>query len=91
MKNKYKILVLSDLNKSTSKTIKSSISIAKIVDADINFLYIKKPSDVVQKDNQLSAMRTINQEYFSIDKKIKDLIAPISKDYNVKVATYTNP
>lgn len=85
MKNKYKILVLSDLNKSTSKTIKSSISIAKIVDADINFLYIKKPSDVVQKDNQLSAMRTINQEYFSIDKKIKDLIAPISKDYNVHI------
>ena len=55
------------------------------MDADINFLYIKKPSDVVQKDNQLSAMRTINQEYFSIDKKIKDLIAPISKDYSVHI------
>jgi hypothetical protein len=85
MKNKYKILVLSDLNKSTRKTIKSSVSIAKIVDADINFLYIKKPSDVVQKESQLSAMRTINKEYFSIDKTIKDLIDPISKDYNIPI------
>ena len=85
MKNKYKILVLSDLNKSTSKTIKSSVSIAKIVDADINFLYIKKPSDVVKKESQLSAMRTINKEYFSIDKTIKDLIDPISKDYNIPI------
>ena len=42
--NKYKILVLSDLSKTTRNTLKSSISLAKIVDADINFLYVKKPT-----------------------------------------------
>lgn len=83
--NKYKILVLSDLNKSTSKTIKSSVSLAKIVDADINFLYIKKPTEVVEKESQLSAMRTINKEYFSIDKKIKSIINPISEKYNITI------
>ena len=82
---KYKILVLSDLNKSTSKTLKSSVSLAKIVNADINFFYVKKPTDVVQKESQLSAMRTINKEYFSIDKTIKNLIAPISKEYNTPI------
>tara|TARA_B110000285_G_scaffold218003_1_gene266990 strand:- start:1250 stop:2014 length:765 start_codon:yes stop_codon:yes gene_type:complete len=83
--NKYKILILSDLNKSTSKTIKSSISLAKIVDADINFFYVKKPTEVVDKESQLSAMRTINKEYFSIDKEIKSIISPMSEKYNATI------
>ncbi len=83
--NKYKILVLSDLNKSTSKTIKSSISLAKIVDADVNFFYVKKPTEVVEKESQLSAMRTINKEYFSIDKKIKSIIGPMSEEYKIAI------
>jgi nucleotide-binding universal stress UspA family protein len=83
--NKYKILVLSDLNKSTSKTIKSSVSLAKIVDADINFFYVKKPTEVVEKESQLSAMRSINKEYFSIDKKIKSIIRPMSEKYKIKI------
>jgi nucleotide-binding universal stress UspA family protein len=82
---KYKILVLSDLNKSASKTLLSSVCLANIVNAKINFLYVKKPTDVVEQDSQLSAMRTINQEYFSIDKKIKELIKPISESYNVAI------
>lgn len=86
MKNKYKILVLSDLNKSASKTLKTSVSLAKIVGAEIDFLYIKKPTDVVEKESQLSAMRTINKEYFSVDKEIKDLIKPISDNYNVSIS-----
>jgi len=85
MTNKYKILVLADLNKSTSKILKSSVSIAKIVDADINFFYVKKPIEVVEKESQLSAMRTINREYFSIDKKIKSIIGSISEKYNVTI------
>jgi hypothetical protein len=83
--NKYNILVLSDLNKSTSKILKSSVSIAKILNADINLFYAKKPIEVVEKESQLSAMRTINKEYFSIDKKIKNIISPISKKYNVTI------
>jgi nucleotide-binding universal stress UspA family protein len=83
--NKYKILILSDLNKSISKAIKGSISLAKIVDADINLFYVKKPTEVVDKESQLSAMRTINKEYFSIDKKIKSIISPMSEKYNVTI------
>ena len=82
---KQKFLILSDLNASTSKIIKSSISLAKIVDAEIDFFYVKKPTEVVEKESQLSAMRTINKEYFEIDKKIKNLLNPISKEYNIKI------
>ncbi len=86
MKNsKYKILVLSDLNDSINKTLISGVSLAKIVNADINFFYVKKPTEVVEKESQLSAMRTINQEYFTADRKIKDLINSIAEDYNVKI------
>ena len=85
MKDTCKILVLSDLNKSTSKTLKSSVGLAKIIAADINFFYVKKPTEVIEKESQLSAIRIINKEYFSIDKKVKDLISPISDHYNVNI------
>ncbi|MFT4575129.1 MAG: hypothetical protein ACI9SI_000027 [Polaribacter sp.] len=83
--NKHKILVLSDLNESTSKTLISGVSLAKIVEADINFFYVKKATEVVDKDNQLSAIRTINENYRSIDKKINCIINPISDNYNVNI------
>lgn len=85
MKKQYKILVLSDLNKSTNNTLKSSISLAKIVNAEINFLYVKSPSDVVDTENQLSAMRSINQNYIITNNKITDLINSISNAYNINV------
>ncbi len=83
--NKCKILVLSDLNKTTSNTIKSGVSLAKIIGADINFLYVKKPTEVVKNENQLSAVRTMNKDYLSTNKKIKDLIRPISENYNINI------
>ena len=83
--NKQKILILSDLNKSTSNIIKSSISLANILNADINFFYVKRPIEVIEKESQLSAMRTINRDYLSTDKKIKEIINPISSIYNVNI------
>jgi nucleotide-binding universal stress UspA family protein len=86
MKNKkYKILVLSDLKKSATNTLKSTVSLAKIIDADITFFHVKKPIDILKTDNQLSAMRTINQENSATDKKIQKLIAPIKEAYDVNI------
>ena len=83
--NKYKILVLSDLKKSPSTILKSTVSLAKMIDGDINFFHVKKPSDVVERESQLSAMRTINQEQIITGKKIQEALAPISNDYNVNI------
>ncbi|TGV01745.1 universal stress protein [Flavivirga rizhaonensis] len=83
--NKYKILVLSDLKKSTNATLKSTVSLAKMINGSIEFFHVKKPSDVVEKESQLSAMRTINKGHFAIEKEIQDLITPISKDYGVNI------
>lgn len=83
--NKYKILVLSDLKKSPSTILKNASSLAKIIDGDIKFFHVKKPSDVVDRESQLSAMRTINQEQIITGKKIQEALDPISKDYDVNI------
>lgn len=84
-KNNYKILVLSDLKDDTKSTLKSTISLAKMIDGDINFFHVKRPSDIVEKDNQLSAIRSINTEFKTINKKIQNLINPISKEYGTTI------
>ncbi|MFV9551700.1 hypothetical protein [Algibacter sp. PT7-4] len=85
--NKYKILVLSDLNKSINTTLKSTFSFAKklSLSVDIDLFCVVKPVDVVKKDNQLSAMRTVNQEFFKATKKLESLIEPYTKDTHVNI------
>ena len=85
--NKYKILVLSDLKEGTNIAIKNAVSLSKIISADIELFYVRKPTDIVERESQLSAMRTINQEYLVIERNIKKILEPISKSYafgNVK-------
>ncbi|MCK8480247.1 universal stress protein [Psychroserpens algicola] len=79
--NKYKILVLSDLKEGTSTALKNTISLSKMVDADIELFHVIKPIDVVETDSQLSAMRTISKKHIKVEKKIRKLIDPISEDY----------
>jgi nucleotide-binding universal stress UspA family protein len=85
--NKQKILVLSDLKKSTSTTLKSGISLAKMVDGEINFFCVKKPLDIVDKESQLSAMRIINEKHLSTSKEIKKLVDTAALNYNIKVSS----
>jgi len=86
MKNsKYKILVLSDLKDSTQNTLKSAVSLAKMLKADLEFFHVKKPTDIVEQDNQLSAMRTIGKEHITTEKTIKKLVRSVSKDYDMKI------
>jgi len=82
---KYKILVLSDLTNSTETTLKSAISFAKILDAEIDFFYVKKPTEIIDRENQLSAMRTIGVTHVATNKKIQKIINAISKTYNAKI------
>lgn len=85
MKDNYKILVLSDLKETTENVLKSTVSLAKVVNADIEFFHIKKPNDVVANDNQLSAMRDINKAHLNLDKQITDLLTPLNKNYGLNI------
>jgi nucleotide-binding universal stress UspA family protein len=83
--NKYKILILSDLKKSTDVTLKSAVSLAKMINADISLFYVKKPTDVVERESQLSAYRTINEQHSLTKNKIENLIDPACKSYGIKI------
>tara|TARA_R110000868_G_scaffold210838_1_gene460932 strand:- start:1653 stop:2486 length:834 start_codon:yes stop_codon:yes gene_type:complete len=83
--DKYKILVLSDLKNSASNIIKSTVSLAKMINADVELFHVKDPIKVIEKENQLSANRIINQQYNITQKKIQNLINPICKDYGVTI------
>tara|TARA_R110002049_G_scaffold80402_2_gene204457 strand:- start:11070 stop:11855 length:786 start_codon:yes stop_codon:yes gene_type:complete len=85
MGQKCKILVLSDIDSSTEKIIKNGINLAKIVDGEINFFCVKKATDIVEKESQLSAMRTINEKFLEVDNKIKKIIKEQSKNENIKI------
>tara|TARA_R110001632_G_scaffold107700_3_gene217407 strand:+ start:11871 stop:12680 length:810 start_codon:yes stop_codon:yes gene_type:complete len=87
MKNNYKILILSDLKSGTKSILKSSISLAKMIHGDLHFFHVKGAMDIVEKDNQLSAIRSINSEYKTINKQIQNLITPISEEYGVSINT----
>jgi hypothetical protein len=83
--NKYKILVLSDVSKSEVTTLKASVSLANMIGGEIDFLHVKRPAEIVEKENQLSAIRTIKEEYVVTEKKIQKLIHPISKENNIHI------
>jgi hypothetical protein len=60
---KNKILVLSDINSSTTGILTNALNLAKIVSGEITLFCVKKPTDIVENDSQLSAMRIINKKF----------------------------
>lgn len=85
MENQYKILVLSDIGKSSETMLKTSMNIAKMVEGEIDILCVKKPTDLVEKESQLSAMRTINESFIKADNKIKTIKKELSKNTQVNI------
>jgi hypothetical protein len=58
---------------------------AKMINAEIEVFHVTKPSEIVDSENQLSAMRTINSKHKTVDKKIKNLITPLEKDFGMNI------
>ncbi len=83
--NKYKILVLSDLKENTTEILKSSVSLAKIIGGEVKFFHVKKPTDVVERESQLSAFRTINEQHTVTKKGIEKFVDSASKAYGVAI------
>ena len=84
-KTKKKILVISDLKQSTDTTLKSAISLSKLIHADIEFFHVKRPTEVVDSHNQLSAVRTINAAYRETENKIKAITSTYADKYDVNI------
>ncbi|WP_276168879.1 universal stress protein [Zobellia alginiliquefaciens] len=88
-RTRHKIAVFSDLTDSMLSLLKSSVSLAQMIDGEIEVFNVTKPTQIIGKDNQLSAIRTINREYILTDKRMRDIVSPISEDYGVPIS-YTS-
>ncbi len=82
---KYKIVVLSDLENSASIILKSTISLAKMINGEIEVFSVKKPTEIVARESQLSAMRTINNQHKTTVKKMEELIKPMAKEHGLDI------
>ncbi|WP_299156742.1 universal stress protein [uncultured Tenacibaculum sp.] len=85
--SKHKIVVLSDLKDSTATLLKTAISLAKKTNASIHFFHVKKPTEVVITDNQLSAKRALNSKFTETNKEISELVSEFSEKYNIDISS----
>jgi len=89
MKNKkYKIVIFSDLRQSLGNTLQSTLSLAKTLNGEITIFHVKKALDIVNRENQLSAIRSLNSEYIGMDNNINKIVTTFSKDFGVPL-TYS--
>ena len=84
-KNKYKIVVFSDLKDSLNSILESTLSLSKMINGDITLFHVKKASEVVNMENQLSAIRTINGDYLEMENRIKSIVDAFSKDHGMPI------
>ncbi|TXE16315.1 hypothetical protein ES692_13405 [Psychroserpens burtonensis] len=85
--NKYKILVLSDLKQTASLALGYAANVSQEIDADVEVFYVKKATEVIETESPLSAIRIISEVCRQTEKKIKDLVSPISKENDVDIKT----
>ena len=85
--NNYKILVLSDLKEKSIQALSYAAKLSNEIDANVEFFYAKSATEVEQTEDPLSAINIITEVSKKIDEKIKNLVAPISKDNNIEIKT----
>ena len=82
---KYKILVLSDLKSTTVSLIKNTVGLAKMINGEIELFHVKKPTEVVKRESQLSAVRDINEQSLNTHNQLKNILEPIANDFGVEL------
>tara|TARA_A100000171_G_C2137855_1_gene151881 strand:- start:1787 stop:2602 length:816 start_codon:yes stop_codon:yes gene_type:complete len=71
--NKYKITVLSDLSTSSRYILKSAERFAQIVGGDIEIFHVRKATQVVNRESQLSAVRELKENFVLVEDKLKEM------------------
>ncbi len=82
---KYKIVVLLKLDTAAQLTLKSAVSLAKMINGEIEVFCVKKPNEIIDRESQLSAMRTISSKRLHTKKKMQKLISPISQENGINI------
>lgn len=81
----YKIAVFSDLKDPQQNIVLNSIGLAKKVGGTIELLHVKKPASVVKTENQLSAMRSINEIFTETDNALRTKINALADKHSLDI------
>lgn len=88
MKNdKYKILVLSNLEEKSTQILNYAAKLSNEINAHLEVLHVKEASEVSHSVDALSAINAISEIRNQTEKKIKDLVTPISEENEIHIKT----
>lgn len=85
LKSKYRILVLIEQTKPSNAALKDAVNLAKIVDAGIEIFNVKPPSQVIKQDNQIAAMRALEEERSKVKKTMQRLVSTIADEEKIPI------
>jgi nucleotide-binding universal stress UspA family protein len=80
VKTEYDFLVLTDFSDASYIALKYAISLAKLIKSTIHVCHIANPEKIVENDNALMAIRSIELESKKIEKKIGAIIEIVTAE-----------
>ncbi|MFD2098587.1 universal stress protein [Flagellimonas iocasae] len=83
---KYRISVLLDLTKSSEQVLTNAVQLAKTLDGAVEVFHVKPAADVVQRESQLSAIRTIYKDDRDTRSQMQKLIGTIEREERMTIS-----
>lgn len=85
--SKYTLLVLTDLSRSCEAALENAVNLSKIINGIVNVFHVIRPSDIPECENQLAAMRCIDEERIRRKQQLKSLAHTTFKNTGVHIQT----
>jgi len=85
LKMKHRLLVLMDFSQASYTALRNAVSLSKLIDGSIEVFQVKAPTDIVKHENQLTAMRAIDEEHSATKKKLQSLVNLVSEEENIPI------
>ncbi|WP_036384861.1 universal stress protein [Muricauda sp. MAR_2010_75] len=84
--SKYRISVLLDLSKSSELVLTNAVQLAKTLNGSVEVFHVKPAADIVKRESQLSAIRTIYKDDRDTRSKMQDLIRSIEQEEGITLS-----
>lgn len=85
LQSKYRILVVTDQFNPSQIALQNAVNLAKTIDGSIELFYVKPPTHVIRNENQLSAMRELNNERNRTRRKLSVLVDRIAETERIPI------
>lgn len=83
---KYRLSVLLDLSKASKTTLTNAVQLAKAISGSVEVFFLKTPSDVVTRENQLTVVREDNQDGWDSKSKMERLVMEVGQQENFHIS-----